>query len=422
MTRPRPIAIAGWLTVMTMLVGCTKDAAANPGSERLSLPKLVLRPMLKELQTLAATHKAPEAKVQKELRDYADITLRLVRADARTENLVERSLLAHNDAWFVLEPALAHDDAAVRQRAAWLCGQSGQTVLQIPLLLRLKYELNPVTVIWVADALLKLGNDSGLLHLGYAFRRELTANQAGLMAMQALAARGVNVPKDPDWNALTTLLTEQADKWRKIGKSGLATVAAPAKQQFMARLAHQLQTPEGTQLRPVDDARFILTRLGALGVPMVASVLQAEEHYLRSMPLQVLTELGAAARSATDAIVPLLGDPLTCMYAVRALGEIGATETLPHLRPLLGSRDTELRAQATQALGLLGDGQSRAALEARLQDANETMDVRVGAAFGLLCLGDHAVASAYLAEREANLDYHEPTLTRLRERLSGRAR
>ncbi|MFT4841996.1 MAG: hypothetical protein ACI90M_002465, partial [Candidatus Azotimanducaceae bacterium] len=55
MTRPRPIAIAGWLTVMTMLVGCTKDAAANPGSERLSLPKLVLRPMLKELQTLAAT-------------------------------------------------------------------------------------------------------------------------------------------------------------------------------------------------------------------------------------------------------------------------------------------------------------------------------------------------------------------------------
>lgn len=422
MTRPRPIAFAGWLTITTLLVGCTQDAAANPDPERPTLPKLVLRPMLEELQTLAATQKAPAAKIQKELRDYADIVLRLVRADARTESMVERSLLAHNDAWFVLEPALAHDDAAVRQRAAWLCGQSGQTVLQIPLLLRLKYELDPATVLWVADALGKLGNDSGLLHFGYAFRRKQTANQAGQMAMQALTARGVHVPNEPSWDALTTLLTEQSDRWRKTGRSGLKTVAAPAEQQFTARLAHQLQTPEGTQLRPVDDARFILTRLGALGVPMVSRVLQAQEHYLRSMPLQVLTELSSAASSATDAIVPLLGDPLTCMYAVRALGELGATETLPHLRPLLGSRDTELRAQATQALGLLGDMQSRTALEERLQDANETMDVRVGAAFGLLCLGDHAAAAAYLAEREANQDYHEPTLTRLRERLSSRSR
>jgi hypothetical protein len=44
--------------------------------------------------------------------------------------------------------------------------------------------------------------------------------------------------------------------------------------------------------------------------------------------------------------------------------------------------------------------------------------VRVGAAFGLLCFGDDAAAEAFLAEREAKKDYHEPTLLHLRERLA----
>jgi HEAT repeat protein len=153
---------------------------------------------------------------------------------------------------------------------------------------------------------------------------------------------------------------------------------------------------------------------------MLMHALEAEEHYLRTMPLQVLAKLGTAATSATDAILPLLGDPLTASYAVRALGEIGAVATLPHLRPLLNDRDTELRAAASQALGLLGDTESVSLLEARLQDANESMDVRVGAAFGLLCLGEHVAAKAYLDEREANKDYHEPILTRLLERLASR--
>ena len=129
-------------------------------------------------------------------------------------------------------------------------------------------------------------------------------------------------------------------------------------------------------------------------------------------------EIGPAAKSAAPAVLPLLADPLTNSYAVRALGEIGATEALPFLRPLLAHADFELRAATAQALGLLRDAASADALRARLGDADEAPDVRVGAAFALLCLGADAGAEAFLAEREAKKDYHEPTLVLLRERLA----
>lgn len=419
MNRPLATTIPP-LLVTLLLAGCQPAAAPDTGPKRPALPPMQLRPMLGELKALAATLQAPDEKAQKQLRDYSEIALQLVETDARTAGIAQRALIEDTNAWFVLEPALNHEQVAVRQRAAWLCGISGQTVLQVPLLLRLKYELDPVGLIWVADALSKLGNDSGLMWLASAFSREQTANEAGQMAIAALTERGVEVPEDPSWQDLTLLLQEQASNWQRTGKSARSVDAAPDEAQLTARLAQHLQTPEGTQLRPVDNARFVMTRLGVIGVPMLTRTLQAEESYLRTMPLQVLTELGPTAQAAIDSIIPLLGDAMTASYAVRALGQIGATKALPHLRPLLSDRDTELRAAASEALGLLADTESRALLEARLQDATETMDVRVGAAFGLLCMGEHPAASAYLDEREAKRDYHEPTLLRLRERLAER--
>jgi HEAT repeat protein len=116
-----------------------------------------------------------------------------------------------------------------------------------------------------------------------------------------------------------------------------------------------------------------------------------------------------------------LSDPITALYAVPALGEIGHRAALPWLRPLLDSIDTELRSAATQAIGLLGDEASRPRLVALLQDAGEGMDVRVGAAFAICCLpGDTAAATAFLAEREQRGDYHAETLRLLRDKLANR--
>jgi HEAT repeat protein len=407
------------LGLLLLVAACDGQPPGTPLAKGPTLPPLQLRPFLAELKAIAAAMPPPAEAVQRELRDLSDLALQLVEADVRTAGRAERSLREHGDAWWVLEPALAHERPEVRRRAAWLCGQSGQTVLQLPLLLRLKYETDAETNVWVADALLRLGNDHGLGWLDAAIAVATTQDHAGGLAVDALRARAVPLAEQPTWADVRAALQAGHRRFLATGTPSLPNVLAPTPTALDARIAVHLITTEGTLLRPVDDARFVLTRAGTLAVPLLARTLVASEPYLRTMALQVLADLGPAARGEAAAVIPLLGDPLTGSYAVRTLGEIGAQDAIPHLRPLLHHPDTELRAAAVQALGLLRDEPSREPLRTRLLDANEAMDVRIGAAFGLLCFAaDDAAAVAFLAEREQKKDYHEPTLTRLRERLA----
>jgi HEAT repeat protein len=440
MTPLRPYVPAALLAAIAAIAAaCSEPTKQQPAGPVMTPPPL--RPMIVELNEAGKTLAAPADAVQKELRELADVALQLVEADTRTASRAERALLDHDAAWWVLEPALAHDSVAIRRRAAWLCGQSGQTVLQLPLLLRLKYELDGETIVWVADALQRLGNDTGLAWLDSAIGSSATAQQAGQLAIEALRARGVKLSEQPTWAEIQQHLRERIAAWHATGVPSLPDVKPPEAKQLAARLSKHLATtqdipgntpgnvpgngasagpPRAGQLplRPIDDARFVMTRAGRLCVPMLVHALGASEHYLRTMALQVLTELGTAAAAAGPAVMPLLGDPLTAAYAVRALGEIGAMDAAPYLRTMLGHFDTELRAAAAQALGLLRDEASRPALRERLADAKEAMDVRVNAAFALRCFGDDAEAETFLAEREAKKDYHEPMLARLRERLA----
>lgn len=386
-----------------------------------SLPPPQLAPLLDTLKQLQASQPLPDEATQRELTELADIALGVVETDQRLAGRAERSLLEHPDGWFPLERALEHDDVGVRRRAAWFCGRSGQTFLLLPLLLRLKYEKDPEAVVWVADALEQLGNDEGLAWLESAMTVDATAQIAGERAIEICRDRDQELTGSPTYDELRARMREQYATWRRTGVGGRKGVAAPAGPQLDARLARHLATPENLYMRPIDDARFVLTRAGKVGVPMLTRTLSASEHYLRTMVLQILVVLGPCARDAGPAVLALLPDPKTALYAVRALGEIGDTDAIPYLRPLLGSFDTELRSAATQALGLLGDEASRAALVALMADETEAMDVRVGAAFALCCLGgDDAAAKAFLDQREQRADYHLPTLQLLREKLAGR--
>ncbi|MBL9079174.1 MAG: HEAT repeat domain-containing protein [Planctomycetes bacterium] len=397
-----------------LAVGCS-GPAAEPSTQA---PPLQLRPFLGDLMALAATLPPPAAAVQSELRDLADIALQLTETDPRTAARAERALLEHADAWWVLEPALLHEDARVRSRAAWLCGQTGAAELQAALVLRLKYEADPDAVLWVADALQRLGNDCALGVLDGAMGTAATAERAGQMAIEICRERSLPLAAAPTYVELQQHLRQLFAGWHRTGTSSRPGAPAPAGQKLDARFAAHLQTTQGTKLRPVDDARFVTTRCGRLPVPLLVRTLAAEEPYLRTMALQVLTDIGAPARDAAPAVLALLADPLTGAYAVRALGAIGATEAVPYLRRLVTATDIDQRSEAVQALGLLQDHDSAAALRGRLADDQETMDVRVGAAFGLLCLGPDAAAEAFLTERQQRHDYHEPTLARLRERLA----
>lgn len=404
--------------VLAFTAGCGGGDAGKPRPQGPALPPLQLRPFLADLKALAAAMPVPAEAEQRELRELGDLALQLVEADSRTAGRAERSLLEHKDAWWVLEPALAHERSEVRRRAAWLCGKSGQTALQLPLLLRLKYEQDAESILWVADALQRLGNDTGLGWLEAAIGNEATAQQAGAMAVEALRARGVSLAEQPTWDDLRKPLRALGSTWRERGVPSLPGVAAPDQAALEARVATQLVTTEGTLLRPIDDAKFVLVSAGVLPVPVLTRTLVAAEPYLRSTALELLARIGLPARSATQAVLPLLGDPLTASYAARALGECGATEALPFLRARLDDLDTEVRVWCTQALGILRDEPSREPLRARLRAADEALDVRVGAAFGLLCFGADAEAEAFLVEREQKQDYHASTLARLRERLA----
>ncbi len=416
--RSRSAGLGATIGIALLAVACGGQPSTPATTAGPALPTAPMRPFLADLKALAGTLPPPPEAMQRELRDLLDLALQLVEADARTKGRAERSLREHPDAWWVLEPALTHERVEVRRRAAWLCGQSNQTVLQLPLLLCLKYEKDAETLVWIADALQRLGNDHGLGWLDAAIATAATQEQAGGIAVQALQARGVALSEQPTWDELRQALQQAHRRFLATGMPSLPAVAAPDPKALAARFATHLVTTESTLLRPVDDARFVMVRSGKLAVPILIRTLVASEPYLRTMALQVLADLGHAAHDASAAVLPLLGDPLTGSYAGRTLGEIGATTAIPFLRPLLHDRDIELRAAATQALGVLRDEPSREPLRTRLADAGEAMDVRVGAAFGLLCFGEDAAAAAFLSEREQQKDYHEPTLARLRDRLA----
>ncbi|MBL8749557.1 MAG: HEAT repeat domain-containing protein [Planctomycetes bacterium] len=407
-------------TTAALLAALAAACARGPAdtARSLPLPPIALRPLQGELTALGKTMPQVPAEAANELRDLADIALHIVEADSRTSTHAERALLEHPFAWSVLEPALDHADVAVRKRAAWLAGRTGQSILVVPLLLRLKYELDSDAILWAADALQRLGNDAGLSWLEAAMGVAATAQQAGTMAIEICRERGVPLGESPTYDELRAHLRTLLAAWLQTGLGSRPGTAPPDPVQLDARLAIHLSTTQGTQLRPVDDARFVLTRAGMLGVPLMTRALGAEENYLRTMALQVLADLRSPAHSASGAVLALLGDPFTASYAVRTLGEIGAAEAIPHLRARLASPDTEIRAAVPPALGLLGDRASAEALRKSLRDSNEVLDVRVNAAFGLLCLGPDHDAEAFLAEREQKADYHAPTLVRLRERLA----
>ncbi|MGE3175318.1 MAG: HEAT repeat domain-containing protein [Planctomycetota bacterium] len=386
-----------------------------------ALPPLQLAPLQAQLDALAAQRRpAPDDATLRELQEYADVALQLVDSDARTAALCERSLLAHERCDAVLVPALTHERPAVRARAAWLLGRAGRPLAQFALLLRLKDETAQDPALWIADALHRLGNDSALGWIDAALFAEQAQQAAGGIAVELLREDGAALSEQPTWDELHQALVARMDAWRATGRGCRDDATAPDPALVEPIVAAHLAVVQGTQLRPVDEARFVLTRSGVLALPLLRRALTAEEPYLRTMALQVLADLGPAARDCAGAVLPLLADPLTASYALRALGELGDPAMAPHLRARLSSLDTEQRAAAAGALGVLGDAASRPRLRALLQDATEVLDVRVQAAFALRFLGDDAEAEAFLGEREAKGDYHAPTLAKLRDRLAAR--
>lgn len=401
-------------------------ALAACGGERTAespalpqLPPLSLSPRIDELKRIGEEWKADLAEpLRKELQEYADVALQLVEADERTARRAERTLLENEHAPLFLEPRLKHENPAVRSRAAWLLGRSGRTVAQFALLLRLKDETDGTCVLWMADALHRLGNDAGIAWIDSAMGVEATAQQAGQIAVELLKEDGATLSEQPTWEDLQKALRERTKAWRRTGVSCRDGAAPPDPLRTRSLLALHLSITQSFLLRPIDEAKFVISRAGVHGLPTIAIALKASEPYLRSVALQILAELGRTATPLCQDLLPLLGDPLTEAYAMRALGELGCAEAAPHLVARLSARQTEIRASAAGALGLLGDQSVAPRLSAMMQDATQPLDVRVQCAFALRMFGDSPEASAFLTEREQKGDYHVSELRIFLDRIA----
>jgi hypothetical protein len=265
----------------------------------------------------------------------------------------------------------------------------------------------PGVLAWLAEALHCLGNRAGLPYLLALLPRPDTADVAAQRAAEICRRAGIELDGTTTWNdALAGLVAE----WRSTG------AAPPADQLTQARIAAHLVAFENFQLREVDEARFVLARLGSTAMPLLREALPASEPYLRTHVLEILRELGPAARDAAQDVLPLCRDELTRADALRVLGRIGATEVAPHVLACLTAGELEVRAAAAEALGGLRAEGVIPALAAVFDDVSESLDVRVRAAASLAVLVPYCTARTWLEELLARGDYHRPTLQELLER------
>jgi HEAT repeat protein len=283
-------------------------------------------------------------------------------------------------------------------------------------LLALKYEKSRAVRIHLADSLAQLDNLAALPELIEGMRIDEHAQSAGLISMRILA-RNFRAPGEaPSYRFLCDELAMLHRSWLRRGHPP-RSVGVTVDERTKAQLARHFVNLEGFQLRPVDDARFVLSRFGVGVVPLLQMALQAKETHLRQHAMEVLCGLGHAGRSARPQVQALLRDPLSCAQAARTLGELGDQIAVPHLLKLRDDEDLEIRCAAAGALGPLGDQRGSEPLRRLLESTDEPLDLQVWASFSLALLDPGGRGLAFLLERLESDDYHRPTVEELIERI-----
>ncbi len=403
-----------WALLLAAACGRGEQPSAAQQSPVVPAPRLA--PLLPDLEGLAKLAEPPAD--LREVRELFDLAFVPGAADERLAARSRKSLLEHPQARWALEEGMLHADAAVRAVATFELGQLGLQASILPLLKRVKYEVDPACKVWVAGALARLGNGAGLPLLAAAMANEATANDAGAAALTVLKAAEEDPGESPTWEQLQQGIARLQGAWRTTARLHGAPPVTAEPQLVEARIAQHLVALHRFQLRPVEDARFILRRAGSLSLPLLRRCLGASEPFLRSHALEVLAELGRSAASLEDAVLPLLGDELTRADAARALGAMGAVRAFEPLAAMLAGSDLELRVASAAALGMLGDGRAAPLLASVVAAASEPIDLRVQAAYGHALLERSGAGMAFLEARKAAGDYHQPTVLELLDKVA----
>lgn len=413
----RSLALLTVAGVMLATTACDESTAASSAP---AAPKLVeVLPKLTEVAKQAPP--APAADRQAQLKDLVETAFVAGRADGRLQEMARKDLLDDPDAQWALEDALEHQDSAVRSNAAFQLGELGKQCSLIPLAKRLKYEMDPEAKVWAAAAMAKLGSYAGLPTLIDAMNMTV-AQTAGLQSIDICKRAGIELPDQPTYDELRAFLRDLYRGWQRTGAVPNMKDGTTATPQTEGRIAERLLHLPDFQLRPVDDTRYIVARLGQLGLPLLKEALHAKQPYLRMHTVEIVYQLGPVAHDLGNDVLPLVTDELTSCEAARALGAIHADGALAQILPMLHASDAEERAAAAEAIGLLGDPGGKPALQKCFDDPNETLDVRVRAAYGLALFELDRPAYHWMRQLRNDGKYHRPTMDELIDDIDTRVR
>ncbi len=282
-------------------------------------------------------------------------------------------------------------EAWLRAHAAWRLAACGSDHVVPGLVLRLKYERDPDAFLWVASTLGRLGCLAGLGGL-----MELAAREDARAALAAAELAAVVEPLGMEAEQALAL-------WSGVDAEALP-LPPPSDAQLREVWDLVLDLSGDTfQLRPVDDARYVLSRLGPWCAREVASALVDEDPWLRLHCAQVLETMGPRARVVEAQLLHALAEPGVAPAAAEALGRVGGPAAVAALLACTGSeRPHELRVGAVRALGTLGLSEAAAPVRALFESLGAPtapQDLRMAAATALVGLGEGDAAAAWLTER-----------------------
>lgn len=247
-----------------------------------------------------------------------------------------------------------------RQAYAWLAAV-GPSAMLPRLTLRLKYEKDFRSNVDIALALLRHGCGAGLLALETILMSpadDPALEETRFAASQALRTLPPKEGWEPgqdfqqDWARLKEVQAHWFT-WHQLPGPSMPMDAGCAAETW--RTLAKLQSQ---RLRPVDDARFVLSRLPAWVFPLILQTGLDADPYVREHALQTLAWIGyplgrwaqAESFDASAYFADVLAIADTRPRALEALGAFGLPDLASLAVPWLTQGDLDTRTAAADAL------------------------------------------------------------------------
>lgn len=307
----------------------------------------------------------------------------------QTTSAIERAIRLEREPW-------------LRARGAWYLGRLGLDRSIPELVLRLRYETDHEAVVWLAFALARFGNYSGLLGL-----ENIAQLSAGSPVGERAASMAAAIARHAgaDSPAAVTWAWDHGDPERILPRVPRSAHHNLVLWQWIFRF-------DEFQLRGVDDARFMFERLDEQAAEVLTEALYDESRYVRLHVAQCIARLGRRATSAGPALLEMLEERTVAATAAQALGEIGFPPAREALEARLGESEAiELRVAAARALGRMGQAESIGLLAATFDAQPASPELRQALAESLAYLRDSKRAVPELIAAVGNLGL-EPSTSR----------